>query len=440
MTSSGKRARPTLWPRSLFGRVTLILFFGLIAAHALSFGLVMYERATASAIMMLNYLSKDVASGVGILERVSAAERTPWLDKLGRRNYQYALGSMPELPSQPSKLAQRIGLSLRDALGPDYAVHVIQRPGETRSMTLELQLKDGTPLAIHLSLTAMPISPWVFAVLSVQLALLVLFSWLAVRLATRPLAQLAAAADSLGPGMRGARLPEDGPLEVARAATAFNAMQRRLADHHAERMRILAAISHDLQTPLTRMRLRADLLDDAVLRDKLYGDLDAMQVLLHEGITYARDGQGVQEPPCPVDLHTLLDSLVCDYVDAGKEVRLAGQCNRPMITRPHTLRRIITNLLDNALKFGHDPEIVVRTEPANHVSIAVCDCGPGIPEDELDAVLQPFYRVESSRNRDTGGTGLGLAIAHQLAHALNGTLVLSNRSSGGLEARLSLPC
>jgi len=187
------------------------------------------------------------------------------------------------------------------------------------------------------------------------------------------------------------------------------------------------------------MRLRADLLDDAVLRDKLYGDLDAMQVLLHEGITYARDGQGVQESPCPVDLHTLLDSLVCDYVDAGKEVRLAGQCDRPMITRPHTLRRIITNLLDNALKFGRDPEIVVSAEPANHVSIAVRDRGPVSPKMSSTRCCKPFYRVESSRNRDTGGTGLGLAIAHQLAHALNGTLVLSNRSSGGLEARLSCP-
>jgi signal transduction histidine kinase len=428
------------WPRSLFGRLTLILFCGLIAAHALSFGLVMYERTSASAAMMLNYLSKDVASGVGILERVPVEERPQWLDRLGRRNYQYALGSMPEVPSKPTELAERIALSLSKVLGPDYSVRALQRPDETRSMTLQLQLKDSTPLSIHISLTAMPISPWVFAVLMAQLLLLVLFSWLAVRVATRPLAQLADAANSLGPGLKGAKLPENGPTEVARAAAAFNAMQCRLSAHHTERMRILAAVSHDLQTPLTRMRLRADLLDDTALRDKLYGDLDSMQALLQEGITYARDAQGVTEPPCCVDLHTFLDSLVCDYVDAGKEVRIAGQCNKEMVTRPHTLRRIITNLLDNALKFGRDPEIVVSVEPANQVSIAVRDQGPGIPDDELDAVLQPFYRLDSGSSRETGGTGLGLAIAQQLAQALNGTLVLSNRSTGGLEARLQLPC
>lgn len=440
MMASSRSTRFSPWPPTLFGRLTLILVFGLTAAHALSFGLVFYERTQASAVMMLNYLSKDVASGVGILERVSAEERPAWLDKLARRNYHYALGSMPEGATTHSALAERVAQSLRNTLGPAYSVRAIQRPDETRSMTLQLQLRDGTPLVIHLLLTAMPISPWIFAVLSVQLVVLLFFSRLAVRLVTRPLAQLAQAADSLGPDMKGARLAENGPVEVARAATAFNAMQLRLADYLAERMQILAAISHDLQTPITRMRLRADLLDDAALRDKLHGDLNAMQVLVHEGITYARDGQGINEAACRVDLDTLLDSLVCDYVDAGKPVRIAGQCDRPLVTRPHALRRIITNLLDNALKFGRDPEIVISQDPTHHVSITVCDRGPGIPEDELDAVLQPFYRIDSSRNRETGGTGLGLAIAQQLAHALNGKLVLSNRRSGGLEARLSLPC
>jgi signal transduction histidine kinase len=284
-----------------------------------------------------------------------------------------------------------------------------------------------------------PTSVWIPRVLLLQLTMVAIFSWFAVRLATRPLMQLAQAADSLGPGQEGELLPEDGPQEVARAASAFNAMQRRIADQLAERMQILAAVSHDLQTPITRMRLRADLLDNTTLRDKLHGDLNAMQVLVEEGIAYARSAESPTEALCRTDLNALLDSLVCDYVDAGRSVRLGGHCAEPISTRPHTLRRIITNLVDNALKFAGDAEITVEDDASDRVCIFVRDRGPGIPEAELQAVLRPFYRVEASRNRETGGTGLGLAIALQLTRALGGTLAVSNREGGGLEAWISLP-
>jgi signal transduction histidine kinase len=216
-------------------------------------------------------------------------------------------------------------------------------------------------------------------------------------------------------------------------------MQRRISHYLSERMRLLAAISHDLQTPITRMRLRADLMDDVPLREKFIGDLDAMQLLVQEGIAYARDGQGVTESPCVTDMNALLDSVVCDYSDAGKAVRLSGHCEKPLVTRPRTLRRIISNLLDNALKFGRDPELLFLAESEDRVAIVVRDAGPGIPEDQMHDVLRPFYRLESSRNRDTGGTGLGLAIAKQLTQQLHGTLSMQNRDCGGLEVRVTLP-
>ncbi len=187
------------------------------------------------------------------------------------------------------------------------------------------------------------------------------------------------------------------------------------------------------------MRLRADLLDSPSLRDKLHSDLNAMQALVQEGIAYARSAQGVTENTCRVDLHALLDSLVCDYLDAGEHLQFVGRIEQPIVTRPNALRRIVANLVDNALKFGECAEILVEVDPPHRVSIAVRDRGPGIPPSELSAVLQPFYRVERSRNRHTGGTGLGLAIAQQLAFALGGSLTLSNRDGGGLEARLTLP-
>ncbi|MGZ3239248.1 MAG: ATP-binding protein [Burkholderiaceae bacterium] len=418
----------------------MILFFGLITAHVLSVGLIMYERTQASRATLIFNLAKDVASSVAILEKVPSAERAGWLDLLERKNYRYTLNSTQNTAPLQSALAQTVNTAVTHALGARYTVSVTTPPhaSENKQQDIQLRLADGTPLTVHFTLSTMSLSMWVPVILFIQLAILAVFTWLAVRLATRPLEQLAHAADMLGADLKADPVPENGPMEVARAAAAFNAMQRRIADYLAERIQILAAVSHDLQTPITRMRLRADLMDDSRQRDKILGDLGAMQMLVEEGIAYARDAQGITEAPCRTDLDALLDSLVYDYLDAGQVLRFTGRFGHPLMTRPHALRRIITNLVDNALKFGSDVEISVRAKPSGDVSISVLDRGPGIQEAELKAVLQPFYRVEGSRNRETGGTGLGLAIAQQLAVALDGTLTLSNREGGGLEANLSL--
>lgn len=420
-----------LLPRSLFGRIALILFLGLAAAQVLTFLVVLRERSEASWTMMVGYLAKDVASAVAILDRLPPAERAEWLPRLDRRNYSYSLEPQQRRGGADPDL-RMLASAVSAVLGPD-------RPVETASpMQLHVRLADGTPLSVVLAPPAMLISSWIFVVLAAQLALLGAAAWFAVRLVARPLTTLAVASDSLGPDLKAPVLPEGGPLEVAHAARAFNAMQRRIADHLTERTRILAAVSHDLQTPITRMRLRVDLLEDAALRDRLQGDLEAMRALVREGISYARSAEGIAEPPARVDLNALLDSLAHDYRDAGHSIRLSGKVAGPVSTRPHTLRRIVTNLVDNALKFAAEAEIEV-TENEGGVRISVFDRGPGIDPGELEAVLQPFYRVEGSRSRDTGGTGLGLAIARQLASRLGGALTLANRPQGGLEARVTLP-
>jgi signal transduction histidine kinase len=280
------------------------------------------------------------------------------------------------------------------------------------------------------------ISPWLPAALAVQLCLLAFFTWVAVKLVTQPLARLERAANGLGSDLRGELLPEDGPKEVARAATAFNAMQRRIAEQVAERIQILAGISRRLQTPITRMRLRADFLGDSDAREKLQGDLQEMQTLVKQGLALARWRDEVGEQRCQTDLHALIDSLVCDYSDAGKPLRFAGERGVTILTHPQALRRIMINLIDNGLKFGEDVEVAIDAQRSNGITITVSDRGPGIPDEHLKSVFLPFYRIEASRNRETGGTGLGLAIAQQLAGALRGTLTLANRDGGGLEARL----
>lgn len=430
-----------LWPRTLFHRLVLILFSSLIAGHMLNFWLILHERAHAAEITMAANLANNVATSVALLERIPPDERATWLGQLQHGSYRYVLGTWPERGTIPSQQSRDWTAPVASALGPRYAVTASAPLNTTDPMQLRihLQLTDGTPLTVELFPFHASHSMWVPVILGVQLILLAIFTIVAVRLATRPLAQLANAADALDPDLPSDPLSEDGPLEVARAATAFNAMQRRIADYLAERIQILAAVSHDLQTPITRMRLRAELIDNTVQREKMLGDLSAMQALVEQGIAYARSAHEITEAPCRTDLVALLDSLVCDYADAGQPVRLRGTFGHPIMTGPYTLRRVIINLVDNALKFGTDAEILMAPEPPDRLSIIVRDRGPGIPHAELKAVLQPFYRIENSRNRESGGTGLGLAIAQQLALALGGALSLSNRDGGGLEARLSLP-
>jgi signal transduction histidine kinase len=186
------------------------------------------------------------------------------------------------------------------------------------------------------------------------------------------------------------------------------------------------------------MKLRAEFMDDSAEKDKLWNDLGEMEHLVREGVAYARSIHGSTEESRRTNLDSFLDSLVFDYQDMGKEVQLSGKSDAVIDTRPHALRRVLVNLTDNALKFAGAAELHVERKHTE-LSIKVMDRGPGIAEEELAQVMEPFYRVENSRNRSTGGTGLGLAIAQQLAMALGGSLNLSNRDGGGLCAELKLP-
>ncbi|HBK4748379.1 TPA: ATP-binding protein [Enterobacter hormaechei subsp. steigerwaltii] len=228
-------------------------------------------------------------------------------------------------------------------------------------------------------------------------------------------------------------------LSRGKAAHAFNEMQSRIQTYLRERAQILASISHDLQTPITRMKLRIEMADQPELRDKLLSDLDNMSRLVREGIAYARSSESLEETMLKLELNAWVNSIASDYQDIGKNVQFhARNARLPIVTRPQALRRVMTNLLDNALKFGESAVIEID-ENERQVAIRIMDNGPGIPEAELEAVLQPFYRVETSRNRETGGTGLGLAIAAQLTAQLDGKLHLANRAEGGLAVSVILP-
>jgi len=425
------------WPRTLASRLSLIFLIGLILAQVLSFGAQYYERYESAKNTMLGNLETDVSTSIAILDRLPAEERMSWLQQLDRRNYRYLLDEgSPGTAMSDTPIAVT---SIKDAIGKDYPMTVTDIPGPVKHFQVHLKLADGSPVTIDVRPSMVPLSPWLPVVLLGQLLLMILCTWLAVRIAIGPLTRLAQAVETLDPNTHPVHLDETGPTEVAHAAMAFNAMQARIAAYLKERMQLLAAISHDLQTPITRMKLRAELMDDCNEKDKLWNDLGEMEHLVREGVAYARSVHGATEESRRTDLDSFLDSLVFDYQDMGKDVQLSGKSDTVIDTRPHALRRALVNLTDNALKFAGAAELQVESKPGGSLSVKVMDRGPGIAEEELAHVMEPFYRVENSRNRSTGGTGLGLAIAQQLALALGGSLTLSNREGGGLCAELKLP-
>ncbi|SDS82937.1 ATP-binding protein [Pseudomonas granadensis] len=426
------------WPRTLASRLSLIFLIGLILAQALSFSAQYYERYESAKNTMLGNLETDVSTSVAILDRLPVEERPAWLTRLARQNYGYLLNEGdPGTPIDARDVPVAV-TSITEAIGERYPLTFTDIPGPRQHFQGHLRLSDGSPLTIDVRPAMAPLSPWLPGVLLGQLALMIACTWLAVRIAIRPLTRLANAVETLDPNAQPIKLDESGPNEVVYAARAFNTMQARIAAYLKERMQLLAAISHDLQTPITRMKLRAEFMDDCAEKDKLWNDLSEMEHLVREGVAYARSVHGSTEESRRTNMDSFLESLVFDYQDMGKQVQLVGHSAAVIDTRPHALRRVLVNLTDNALKFAGAAEVHVAADGAS-LSISVLDRGPGIAEAELAQVLQPFYRVENSRNRDTGGTGLGLAIAQQLAMALGGTLTLRNREGGGLCAELALP-
>jgi signal transduction histidine kinase len=214
-------------------------------------------------------------------------------------------------------------------------------------------------------------------------------------------------------------------------------MQARIKRLLDERARALAAVSHDLRTPLTRMRLRAELVDDEKLRDQMATDLDAMAAMIDATLDYLRGLQD-SEVARPIDMNALLQSLAEDAAVLGKPISVEGLASAPYTGRLSALRRALQNLIDNAIKYGHSARLCV-SDDATELRIGVEDEGPGIPPVELGRVGEPYYRPDASRSRETGGVGLGLSIARDIALIHGGELRLANRPQGGFSATLVLP-
>jgi signal transduction histidine kinase len=459
-----------LFPKSLFGQTLLILLAGLVASHAIGSWIYTADREQAVRAVGGLAAAQRIANLTRLIQEAPRETRPRIVAALSDEAFRVSVSA--EAPPMPgadgdAAVAEAVKgylvdrLSLGSARPPRVWASSVESPpfgswhmmmphgpmmmrgfaglGAFRDLQVVVPLADGPWLSFATGLPAgVPAHSVQFLVSMAIMAVIILSvsAW-AVRRVTAPLAALAAAAERLGHDVGAPPLPETGTIETRQAARAFNGMQTRLRNLMDNRTRLLAAISHDLRTPLTLLRLRTETIENAQEREKMLATIAEMDGMIGASLQFARD-QSADEPRRRTDLAALVQSVVDDMMDAGLAVGMKPA--QPVIydCQPVALKRAVRNLLDNAVKYGKSGTVEIR-QTASTIEIDVDDDGPGIPKQELAHVLEPFYRLDESRSRDTGGVGLGLAIAQSIVQTHGGTLTLSNRLEGGLRATIVLP-
>lgn len=276
-----------------------------------------------------------------------------------------------------------------------------------------------------------PLVPLTFQFISLMIA-----AWYGAKLLSRPIQRLSDAAERLSENLDSPPLDESGPREARQAAHTFNLMQQRIREQVQQRARMLGAVSHDLRTPLSRLKLRLEKIDDDKLQGQMRQDLNDMIGMLDATLTYLHE-QRTSEALQMMDVQALVESLCENAQDQGADVQVSGHC-APLQVQPMALRSCINNLMDNALRYAGQAHIELQDQ-REHLLIRVIDHGPGIAADKREAVFEPFFRLEGSRNRNSGGVGLGMTIAREAAQRQGGQLNLEDTPGGGLTAVIRLP-
>jgi signal transduction histidine kinase len=440
-----------LWPTSLAARTMLTLLLGLVLVQGAGLTIHAYDRIELQHQAQLRDLGVRAMGIYRSVVATSITERAAALQELDTGPGVHAsLAKGP--PLEPADLTQpqlasiiRLSMSLVPVRPVNRPRDVIMRgmPWDG-AIIIGAQLPDAGWLVLNMAVP--PSRPWhspnfllAFVLMTVAAALLSLW---AVRRLTGPVATLAEAAERLGRDVNAAPLPEGGPDEVARAALAFNTMATRIRRFVQDRTFLLTAIGHDLRTPITRLKLRAEFIDDDELRDKFLADLEELDMMVASTLAFGRDTSDA-EPAVALDLGALLRTVIDETTDARPEaaddMSFTGAAQVTLRGRPVALKRAFANLVGNAIKYGGSARVTLAAPADGLVTVTVEDDGPGVPPDQVERVFEPFYRVEDSRNRETGGTGLGLPIARNIFRAHGGDVTLANRAEGGARVVVTLP-
>lgn len=444
-----------LVPRTLFAQMVLLLAGAIVVSKLGSWYAYMDERTFAVRQMHVDDTIARTAAALRLVATAPDELRKDVLDAASGRDFKFWLdregcvkdGDTPteEALAARDRLRAVAGDKVRDVqveiIRPDVAPAAAAAADGTAAVAIMVaaQLADGTYLNAATSQTVRPPGWGWPATMSTasSVVTVALVAFFISRRISRPLRAIGDAAEKLGRGESGPPLDQaNGPDEVRRAAAAFNAMGARLRRFVDDRTRMLAAVSHDLRTPITNLRLRVELLEDGEDKARMLETLDELRQTAEATLAFAREEAG--EDARLVDLASLVCSVCDDLSDAGQPVTCTAPERLPATCRPAALRRAVRNLVENAVAYGGSASVTVLGGPAE-VRVAVEDQGPGIPAAELERVFEPFVRLEASRNRRTGGVGLGLSIARSIARAHGGDIALENRPGGGLRAVLTLP-
>ena len=432
----------------------------LVSSELRYLGLARQQNLQTENVRVFVQLPARIAALLEVLDGIQDGERPPVIAAAQRPQVQLRLieGPVPNLIDSHDQAANQLRDRIKALLRSSRSVIVADRYRSAdlragagdgrveRRMLIEAALSDGHWLLVVTTLDLPPavdpvatefsrasFAAWL--VLSVLLA--VLLSMLAARRLIKPLSELAVAVEQLGGSGDAPQLLPRGPREVQGAMRAFNRMQERLRRFNEDRTRMIAAMSHDLRTPLTRLRLRTELVEDQDQQQKMLADLDMMGGMIESVLSFARD-DAKHEPRSLVDLSALVEGICLDAADADEPVTFSGPRGVTISCRPTAIRRAISNLVDNAVKYAGSAAVSLIPEVERAV-ITIEDEGPGIPRDEREKVFEPFYRIEGARDPDKGGVGLGLSVTRSIVWEHGGEIVLGNRKGGGLSVRLELP-
>ena len=440
-----------LWPRTLAARTAVVLLLGLALVQVAGLTIHAFDRIDLQRYAFVRDVAVRSMTVYRAVVLTPPLQRGAVLQELPRGPALSAeLSDGPpllDMPELPPHLQHELQVNMRLVPLPPilrpHDLRMLGGPGLPQ-LVIGMQLPDGDWLNLTVAVERprpwhSPAFLWAFVLMTAAAALLTLW---AVRRLTRPVGVLAAAAEALGRDVNAPPLPEDGPLEVATAAAAFNTMAARIRRFVQDRTELLTAIGHDLRTPITRLKLRAEFMEDEEQRRKMLSDLDELEAMVSATLAFGRDATHA-EPVAPLDLaellRTVLDEAGDACPDAAERIGYDGPAHMTLRARSLALKRALANLVTNAVNYGGGALVRLAPPADGVVRIDVDDDGPGIPPGELDRVFEPFHRGEPSRNRETGGVGLGLPIARNILRAHGGDVTLANRPSGGVRATVTLP-
>jgi hypothetical protein len=444
--------RIRLWPGSLAARTALVLLVGLAFVQGAGLTIHALDRLDVQRLAQARDLAMRVVGLYRTLALTDPPRRTTVLGELHRGPELTAALSpsppeadFPEMPTPEQRLL-RVNMNLVPLGAPQIRWHdlVIYGGHYWHQAVIGMRFPDGEWLNVKAELE--PLRPWhspdfltAFVLMTIAAAGLTLW---AVRRLTAPVRTLAEAAEALGRDVNAAPLPENGPTEVAVAAIAFNTMAARIRRFVQDRTELLTAIGHDLRTPITRLKLRAEFVEDDEQRGKILADLEELEAMVSATLAFGRDAR-TTEPVSPLDLAELLRTILDEAGDANPDVleklNYEGPAHLTVQARSLALKRVFVNLVANAVNYGGSARIRLLNPYNRMVVVDIEDDGPGIPQGDLERVFEPFHRGEPSRNRETGGVGLGLPIARNIMRAHGGDVVIANRPTGGIKATVTLP-